>query len=471
MIVTAAGGDAGLLNKAFEACRRKGRVVLVGDVPIRIQRDKIYKKEIDFLISTSYGPGRYDPAYEEKGHDYPFGYVRWTEGRNLEEVLRQIAAGSLRVKPLVDATHPVENAGEAYASLASENRPIGILLDYHLDAAAAAPRAVSYRPIRRAASPAKAGAFGVGVVGYGGYFRSMLLPLLKAHPGFSLASACARSGLTVRAAVENDGFAKGTTDYRELVDDPSVAVVYVATRHDLHYAVARAAVEAGKAVFVEKPMTMTVADARELVEAVERRGTLLTVGFNRRFSPHAARLKELLDPIASPRTLVYRVNAGALPPEHWLLDPVEGGGRLLGEGVHFFDMLRFLAGADPVRVRSVSPAGRERDEAIVAIEFAERLDRHRSIYAGGGAPGSARSGSRSSPAGRASSSTTTAASRSTGSSKDGLKTRIVEKGQKEQLENFYRALRGEASLGVTAEDGLMATWCAEMAIAAAGAAR
>jgi threonine dehydrogenase-like Zn-dependent dehydrogenase len=375
VIVTAAGGDAGLLNKAFEACRRKGRVVLVGDVPIRIQRDKIYKKEIDFLISTSYGPGRYDPAYEEGGHDYPFGYVRWTEGRNLEEVLRQVAAGSLRVKPLVDATHPVENAGEAYASLASENRPIGILLDYHLDATATAPRGVSYRPIRRAVAPPKEGAFGVGVVGYGGYFRSMLLPLLKAHPGFSLASACARSGLTVRAAVENDGFARGTTDYRELLEDPSVSVVYVATRHDLHYTVARAAVEAGKAVFVEKPMTMTVADARELAAAVERRRVLLTVGFNRRFSPHAARLKELLDPIASPRTLAYRVNAGSLPPEHWLLDPVEGGGRLLGEGVHFFDLLRFLAGADPVRVLPVSAAGRERDEAIVALEPGQGADR------------------------------------------------------------------------------------------------
>ena len=135
VIVTAAGGDAGLLNKAFEACRRKGRVVLVGDVPIRIQRDKIYKKEIDFLISTSYGPGRYDPSYEEKGQDYPFGYVRWTEGRNLEDVLRQIASGALRVRPLIDATHGVEDASAAYASLASENRPIGILLDYHVDAA------------------------------------------------------------------------------------------------------------------------------------------------------------------------------------------------------------------------------------------------------------------------------------------------------------------------------------------------
>jgi len=386
VIVTAAGGDAGLLNKAFEACRRKGRVVLVGDVPIRIQRDKIYKKEIDFLISTSYGPGRYDPSYEEKGQDYPFGYVRWTEGRNLEDVLRQIASGALRVRPLIDATHGVEDASAAYASLASENRPIGILLDYHVDAAVEAPRAVTYGPIRRAASPPKAGTFGVGVVGYGGSFRSMLLPLLKAHPGFSLAAACARSGLSVRAAVENDGFAKGITDYQELVADPSVDVVYVATRHDLHYTVARAAVEAGKAVFVEKPMTMTVADARELAERVAHRGTLLTVGFNRRFSPHVARLSELLRPIAAPKTLVYRVNAGMLPPEHWLLDPAEGGGRLLGEGVHFFDLLRFLAGAEPVRVVSVAPRGRARDEGTVVIEFADG-SAGSLVYSGSGASG------------------------------------------------------------------------------------
>ena len=239
--------------------------------------------------------------------------------------------------------------------------------------------------------------------------------------------------------------------------------MYVATRHDLHYAVARAAVEAGKAVFVEKPMTLTVKDARELAEAVERRGVLLTVGFNRRFSPHAARLKELLDPIASPRTLVYRVNAGALPPEHWLLDPVEGGGRLLGEGVHFFDMLRFLAGADPVRVLPVSPAGRERDEAIVAIEFANgsigTVDLHgrRGIEPRQGADRGLRRRRqlrpRRLPQPRGSRA-------QEGRPQDG----VVEKGQKEQLENFHRALRGEAALGVTAEDGLMATWCAEMAV-------
>jgi predicted dehydrogenase/threonine dehydrogenase-like Zn-dependent dehydrogenase len=471
VIVTAGGGDAGLLNKAFEACRRKGRVVLVGDVPIRIQRDKIYKKEIDFLISTSYGPGRYDPAYEEKGRDYPFGYVRWTEGRNLEEVLRLIATGSLRVRPLIDATHPVEKAGDAYASLASEHRPIGILLDYHLDAGMATTSPPRVYLSSRTPSVAKdAGTFGVGAVGYGSYFRSMLLPLLKEHQGFRLASACARSGLTVRAAVENDGFAKGTTDYRELVEDPSVDVVYVATRHDLHFPIARAAVEAGKAVFVEKPMTMTVAEAQELFEAVKSQGVLLTVGFNRRFSPHTARLMELLDPIASPRTLVYRVNAGALPAEHWLLDPAEGGGRLVGEGVHFFDMLRYLAGAEPVRVRSVSEVGKERDEAIAVLEY-ENGSTGCLVYTGSGASGLGKERVEVFAGGASFILDDYRSLEVHGVAKEGLKTRTVEKGQKEQLENFHRALRGEASLGVTAEDGMQATWCAERSVVASEPAR
>ncbi len=463
VIVTAAGGDAGLLNKAFDACRRKGRVVLVGDVPIRIQRDKIYRKEIDFLISTSYGPGRYDPSYEEKGQDYPFGYVRWTEGRNLEEVLRQIAAGSLRVKPLIDATHGVEDASAAYASLASDSRPIGILLDYHLEPGAAPERSVHYRSRRSAAAPKGPGSFGVGVVGYGAYFRATLLPLLKAHSGFELASACARSGLTVRAAVENDGFAKGTTDFRELVEDASVDVVYVATRHDLHYPVARAAVEAGKAVFVEKPMTMTSAEGRELAEAVARRGVLLTVGFNRRFSPHVARLRELLRPIAGPKALAYRVNAGAIPKEHWLLDPVEGGGRLLGEGVHFFDLLRFLAGAEPVEVRAAAPRGHARDEAVVAIAFADGSTGSL-VYTASGAAAMGKERLEAFAGGASFVLDDYRSLEVHGLDKPGLKTRLVEKGQKEHLENFHAALTGKASLGVTAEDGVAATWCAERAI-------
>ncbi len=468
IVVTAAGGDAGLLNRSFEACRRKGRVVLVGDVPIRIQRDKIYKKELDFLISTSYGPGRYDPEYEEKGHDYPFGYVRWTEGRNLEEIVRLVGTGELRVRELVDAVHPVERAGEAYAEIASEKRPIGVLLDYHLDTAAEAPaaRGTTYAKSTGLAAPA-AGGFRVGVVGFGGYFRAMLLPLLRGHSGFALHSVCSRNGLTVRAAVEREGFTTGTTDWRALVEDPAVQVVYVATRHDLHYAVARAAIEAGKAVFVEKPMTLRADEGRALADLVAERGAILTVGFNRRFSPHAVHMRQALARIAAPKTLLYRVNAGVLPPEHWLFDLAEGGGRLVGEGVHFFDFLAFLAGARPVRVFALSPRGGERNEAVVGLEFADGSV-GTVVYSGSG---SAEFGKERVEAFAGGASLVLDDFRSLEVfGLDGVKslqTRSIEKGQREQLDDFFRALRGEGAPGVTVEDGYLATWCAERAAACA----
>jgi len=462
VIVTAAGGDAGLLNRAFDACRRKGRVVLVGDVPIRIQRDRIYKKEIDFFISTSYGPGRYDPDYEEKGQDYPFAYVRWTEGRNLEEVVRLIGTGALAVRPLIDATYPIEKAGEAYASLPSESRPIGVLLDYHLDEPAGGVPRRTYLAKRAQPAAVEQGAFRVGVVGYGNYFRSVLLPLLKAHKGFALTSLCARTGLTVRGEVEKGGFARGTTDYRELLGDPEIQVVYVATRHDQHYPLARAAVEAGKAVFVEKPMTMTEAQGRELVDLVAQRKALLTVGFNRRFSPHAARLKELLRGIAGPKTMTYRVDAGSLPSEHWLLDPAEGGGRLLGEGVHFFDFLSFLAGAEPTRVHAAAPPGRSRDEGIVTLEFADGSV-GTLAYTGAGSSGAGKERIEVFAGGATFVLDDYRSLEVFGFEAVGTRTRTVEKGQREQLENFYGALCGEGDLGVTAEDGYRATWCAGQA--------
>lgn len=462
VIVAAAGGDAGLLNRAFDACRRKARVVLVGDVPIRIQRDKIYKREIDFLISTSYGPGRYDPDYEEKGHDYPFAYVRWTEGRNLEEVARLIGTGALAVRPLINAAYPIEKAEEAYASLLSESRPIGVLLDYHLGDPSRREARRTYLPRRGSVAAGETGAFRVGVVGYGSYFRSVLLPLLREHEGFVLASLCARTGLTVRAGVEKGGFARGTTDYRELVADPEIQVVYIATRHDQHYPIARDAVEAGKAVFVEKPMTMTSRDGRALADLVAERKAILTVGFNRRFSPHAARLKELLRGIAGPKTMTYRVNAGPLPPEHWLLDPAEGGGRILGEGVHFFDFLCWLSGAEPARVEAVSPPGRGRDEAIVSLEFADGSV-GTVVYSGSGSPDSGKERVEVFAGGATFVLDDYRCLEVSGLSAVSLKTRTVEKGQRDQLQNFYRALRGEEDLGVTAEDGFRATWCAEQA--------
>jgi predicted dehydrogenase/threonine dehydrogenase-like Zn-dependent dehydrogenase len=459
VIVTAAGGDAALLNRAFDACRKKGRVVLVGDVPIRIQRDRIYKKELDFLISTSYGPGRYDPEYEEKGHDYPFPYVRWTLGRNLEEVGRLVESGALSVRPLVGATYPVERASDAYASLASENPPIGVLLSYPSRPEAETASSRSYAP-RRASASVKSSALGVGVVGFGEYFRSVLLPLLSRHSGFRLASVCSRNGLTVRRAVEKEGFARGTTDYRELLADPDVRVVFVATRHDQHYPIARAAVEAGKAVFVEKPMTMTAREGRLLADLVAERKGLLTVGFNRRCSPHAARLKELLAPIAAPKTMLYRVDAGALPPDHWIRDPVEGGGRLIGEGVHFFDLLAFFAGAPPVRVTASAPGGSSQDEAVATVEFADgSVGTVVYTTAGSTKPGKERVEVFAGGATFVLDDFRTLTVH--GRDDKGVKTANVAKGQPEQLDNFYRALSGEQDLAVTAEDGYWATWCAE----------
>lgn len=466
VIVTAAAADPGLLNKSCEACRRKGRVVLVGDVPIRIARDRIYAKEIDFLISTSYGPGRYDPEYEEKGRDYPFAYVRWTENRNLGEVLRLIAAGSLDVRALIDARYPVDEAPAAYRRLAEEPRPIGILLEYP-DAAGGEPAATrAWTAPRRARSGERHTGFGVGVVGYGSYFRSVLLPLLQKHGGFRLVSVCARTGLSVRHAVEKDGFVRGSTDYRELLADPEVDLVYVATRHDLHYPVARAALEAGKAAFVEKPMTLASAEGRQLAELAAERGRLLTVGFNRRFSPHAVRLKELLGAMGGPKTMFYRVNAGSLPAGHWLLDPVEGGGRLLGEGVHFFDFLAYLAGAEPVRVESLAAPGRARDEAVVSVQFADG-----SVgalgYAGSGSPALGKERLEVFCGGASFVLDDYRRLLVHGAGGKGLETRFVEKGQAEQLENLFGALRGEVDLGATAQDGVRATWCAEQALASA----
>jgi predicted dehydrogenase/threonine dehydrogenase-like Zn-dependent dehydrogenase len=463
VIVTAAAGDPGLLNRSFDACRRKGRVVLVGDVPIRIQRDKIYRKELDFLISTSYGPGRYDPEYEEQGRDYPFAYVRWTEGRNLSEVLRLISAGSLSVRPLIDAIHPIEKAGEAYASLASEARPTGVLLDYHMEAPPDAARPA--HPVRKgAAGAATGGTLRVGVIGYGSYFRAVLLPLLKAHRGFSLSAVCARTGLTVQGAVEKDGFAGGTTDYQEVLSDPNIDVVYITTRHDQHFSIARSAIEAGKAVFVEKPMTMTTADGEDLVRLVGEKKGILTVGFNRRFSPHAQRLKALLAPIKAPKMMNYRVNAGALPPGHWLFDPAQGGGRLLGEGVHFFDFLAFLAAAEPRRLSGAPLGGHPRDEAAVTVEFADGSV-GMIVYTGDGCAGSGKERIEVFAGGASFVLDDFRSLEVFGMSQKGLKTSKVEKGQKEQLENFYKAIRGEEDLGVTAEDGLRATRCAQQALA------
>jgi len=459
VIVAAAGSDPAVLYRAFDACRRKGRVVLLGDVPIRIPRDRMYKKEIDFLISTSYGPGRYDPDYEERGHDYPLAYVRWTEERNLQEVVRLMATGELGVAALIDQVFPVDQAAAAYEALRSDARPVGVLLQYPVEAPRVRPAAPAARQAVRARLPIR-----VGVIGYGSYFRSMLLPLLKKRSDVALVSACARTSLTVQDAVARDGFARGTTEPVELLAD-DVDLVFVATRHDSHALLVRQAIEAGKAVFVEKPLALTSEDAAGLVALAADRGALLTVGFNRRFSPHVERLRTLLRPIRGPKSIVYRVNAGALPAEHWLLHPDEGGGRLLGEAVHFFDLVRFLVDADPVRVVAAGVASQPRNEATTLIAFPDGSVGV-VVYAAGGSPESGKERIEVFAGGASFVLDDFRELTATGS-RTGSKTRHVDKGQSGQLDNVFKALAGRQELGVTALDGYWATWCAEEAIRSA----
>ena len=247
------------------------------------------------------------------------------------------------------------------------------------------------------------------------------------------------------------------------MSDPDIDVIYIATRHDLHYPIAQAALEAGKAVFVEKPMTLKAEEGEKLVQLVEQKKALLTVGFNRRFSPHAALLKKLLRPIAGPKNIVYRVNAGALPAEHWLMDPVQGGGRILGEGVHFFDFMAFLTDAEPVRLHSASVGGKGRDDAVAVVEFADGSV-GTLVYTGSGSGGAGKERVEVFAGGATFVLDDFRSLDVRGVDSKGLKTPKIEKGQKEQLQNFYEALRGFGDLGVTARDGYRATLCAEWAI-------
>lgn len=466
VIVCASGGDVAMLNRSFEMCRRKGRVVLVGDVPIRISRDRIYRKELDFFISSSYGPGRYDAGYEEGGLDYPIGYVRWTEGRNFAEVLRLMAAGDLRVSPLVAASVPVDRATDAYTKLQGAGAGVAVLLDYGEPAVDVRPPASTIAV--RAATPAT-GRIMLGIIGAGIFYRSVHQPNLAKHGGFFVKTLCTRSALSSRDAAIRAQVASVTTDPAAVLDDPDIHAVLIATRHDQHATLAIEALQRGKHVFVEKPLGLTVAECEDVLRAVEASGRLLTVGFNRRFSPLAVNVKRAFDAIHGPRTVLYRVNAGVLAPDHWLRDPVQGGGRLRGEGVHFFDFVRWLIGHDVRTVTAVSVRGadgNDPDGATVSCGFADgsvatvvycgtgsgELPKERiEMFGGGqaivlddfrrveyyGVPGRAREGGRT-----------------------------TEKGHFQILENFHDAIRGTAPLGVDARDGYWATWCAEQALRA-----
>ncbi len=383
VLITASTASSEPVSQAAKMCRKRGRIVLVGVTGLELSRADFYEKELSFQVSCSYGPGRYDPDYEEKGHDYPVGFVRWTEQRNFEAALDLMASGALDLRPLVSHRFDIDEAAKAYDLLASNEPSLGILIRYPSGQGDEVPERLAARVVRLrdeppAAQPARAAPAepALAVIGAGNYAGRVLIPGLR-KAGATVRTVVSGSGVTAvhhgrRAEAE---FA--ATDAQAAIDDPAVNAVVVATRHDSHARYVLAALRAGRHVFVEKPLCLTLDE----LAAIESRlaaspGLCLMVGFNRRFAPQVRKVKDLLAGVAEPKSFVMTVNAGAIPPDHWTQDPEVGGGRIVGEGCHFVDLLRHLAGAPIVR-HSALALGRHpslavrSDKATLTLEFAD----------------------------------------------------------------------------------------------------
>lgn len=363
VIITAATRSSEPVHQAALMCRKRGRIVLVGVTGLDLARADFYEKELTFQVSCSYGPGRYDPDYEEKGFDYPIGFVRWTEQRNFEAVLAMLEDGRLDVAALISHRFPVDEAERAYDVVAGSEPSLGILLQY--DDADTTRREARLVPVTPSTTP---GAGRINVIGAGSYASAVLMPAFKAA-GARLRSISSAGGVNALNLARRFGFETASTDAAALIADADADAVVIATRHDSHADLVREALLAGKHVFVEKPLALS----HEELAHVEAAGGnhLLMVGFNRRFSPLVVRAKSLLDATPGPKSMIMRVNAGAIPSDHWTQDLEVGGGRFVGEGCHFIDLLRHLAGAPILAHRVTAMAAATRDTATVTLEFAD----------------------------------------------------------------------------------------------------
>ncbi len=360
VLITAETPSSGPVNLASEVARDRGIVVAVGTVGMDLKRKLYYD-----------GPGRYDSAFEQKGRDYPIGHVRWTETRNMEAFLQLLADGKLILKPLVTHEFTIENAAAAYDLITGKTQEsyLGVLIEYSNEERQDSRRLelVAFRSRVSAEAQVR-----VGMLGAGNFARSVLIPAIKQDRRSELVGICASSGAGSRSAADKFGFAFCTTDEAAVCSDPSISAVVIATRHHLHAAQVLRALECGKHVFCEKPLCLTEQELDAIRQAYSRNEgeCQLMVGFNRRFAPMAQRMKAFLAEADGPFTMHYRVNAGSLPNDHWINDPEQGGGRILGEACHFVDFLAFLCGALPISVhaRSVSSLGNNQD-VVASVEF------------------------------------------------------------------------------------------------------
>ncbi len=354
VILTAATSSTEPIKLAGRLARDRGIVVIVGDVRADIPRALYYKKELQVRFSRSYGPGRYDPEYEECGRDYPYAFVRWTEKRNMKAFLELVAQQKVRVGPLLTHRFSINEASGAYRLLSGERKEkyVGILLTYDPVLPQEKKVLLGRESQQRYLTKGMGETVGVGWIGAGSFSRAKLVPALQKISGVRFVGLVNATGVSAQKAGRNFGFGYCCTDANEILNDPAINAVFIGTRHHLHASLVIAALERGKHVFVEKPLCVNEAELHQISEAYARSGRLLTVGFNRRFSPFAGDCTKLFKDRVGPLSMLYRVNVGRLPSGHWVYDSTQGHGRVIGEICHFVDLMGFLSSSLPVEVQA-----------------------------------------------------------------------------------------------------------------------
>lgn len=371
VLITAATKSNEPMRQAARMCRKRGRIVSTGNVGLDLERGALYERELSVQVSCAYGPGRYDPVYEGRAQDYPYPYVRWTAGRNFEAVLDAMARGQVDVHPLISRTVAHGDAPEAYDAILNDSSVLGVVLTYP-EQAPPVERVVRLQPLAARASQRTTPV--VGLIGAGGFAKLVTLPAIRAA-GVRIRSVADVVSASGFHAARKFGAEQSTTDYRELLADPEINTVFITTPHNLHAPLVAEALEAGKHVFVEKPLAVDEEGLERVRQAQQVHPELqLMVGFNRRFAPHTKKVKELLTSRSQPLALEMMVNAGYIPPEHWVHDPVVGGGRIIGEGCHFVDLLMHLVGRPVTSVQAVmfGTGGRlAEDKTTIIMSYAD----------------------------------------------------------------------------------------------------
>jgi predicted dehydrogenase/threonine dehydrogenase-like Zn-dependent dehydrogenase len=385
VILTASTKSNGPVEMAGEVCRKKGCVVVVGAVGMNLPRTTYYAKELELKLSTSYGPGRYDESYEEKGNDYPYGYVRWTERRNMEAFLGLIEENKIQLNNISTHEFAIENAEDAYKLIMdSKEDYLGVLLKYQYSGDLNADRKI------QVVADKVSGDINIGLIGVGNHVKDRLLPPLNNMNNVQLWSVCTKSGVKAKAISEKLGVKYCSSDYHEIISDDKVNAVLIGTRHDSHAQIVIDSIKANKHVFVEKPLCLTIDELDRIDALIEDKSgqlPIVMVGYNRRYSSHAMKAKEFFAGRQNPLVMSFRVNAGAIPPEHWIQDKEAGGGRMIGEGCHFIDYMQAISGEKPVSVVASCighhASGITQDHASVIIKFSNG-SLGTLIYAAGG---------------------------------------------------------------------------------------